>query len=250
MKKTMLVIGFLLVLASLLLLTGCWPKQPESQPSPLFNESLNQQIENLTVPTEPTDSFVEFMFNYTARPEAKYEIARDDIFTMSMGNFTSSEISFFGVMLGDSYESVLERLGIPDVMYIPADESYKNLEYRKKIGIGGQLSGLTLHIENNTVTRINVKPAFNKYLQGNTSLGTSKEIIYIVLDIPDYQSFVSVYRVFHYVEKGVELYFKGSYVNRMSFFYPSDFKGVEYINVVHEISDGVFANVTEVVAVE
>ena len=247
MNKNLVITGFLLVIA-LLLFTACMPVTKQ-EPETLFNESLNKEIEEIITPEQP-EEFEEFMFEWIPRNESRYEIARDDIFTITRGNFTSNEISFFGLMLGDSYEDVLERLGIPDVMFIPADESYKNLEYRKRIGIGGLLSGLTFHIEDDTVTRITVKPAFEKYLHGNTSIGTSKEMIYVLLDIPDYQSFLSYLRVFHYVEKGVEVYFKNKYIDRISFFFPREFKGVEYVTTQKIVSEGVLANTTSPVLVE
>ena len=95
-----------------------------------------------------------------------------------------------------------------------------------------------------------MKPAFNKYLHGNTSIGTDKEVIYALLDIPDYQSFLSVFRVFHYVEKGLEIYFKNRYVNRMSFFFPKEFRGVEYVTVQKITREGIFVNITEPVLIE
>ena len=251
MRKVLIIMS-VLVIVSLVLLTGCKPTT-EQETKPLFNESLNEQMEELTqVEEEPEEPvvFEEFMFAWEPRNESEFEIAEDDVFAKTMGDFTSLEISFFGVMLGDSYEDVLERLGIPDVMFIPADESYKNMEYRNKIGIGGKFSGLTFHLENETVTRITVKPAFEKYLHGSTSIGTDKEEIYTVLDVPDYQSFLNYLRVFHYVEKGVELYFKNRYVERMSFIPPNEFKGVEYVTVPKVLIEGVIGNVTEPVLIE
>jgi hypothetical protein len=247
MRKNMLLCSAFLVIA-LILLAGCQQPEDEGTINPLFNQSMNEQLENLTVPG--AEAFVEFFFNYTPRVEAKYEIAEDDVFMLSMGNFTSTEISFLGVMLGDSYEDVLGRLGIPDVLFIPADESYKNMEYRKKIGIGDKISGISFHLENDTVTRITVKSPFKKYMHGNTSIGTDKEIIYYLLDVPDYQDFVSVLRVFHYVEKGVDVYFKNRYVDRISFSLPKDFKGVEYVTVNKLVNEGIFVNITEPVLIE
>ncbi|KYK26744.1 hypothetical protein AYK26_04695 [Euryarchaeota archaeon SM23-78] len=247
MNKKTFIIGLVVVLV-LLLFTSCKPSPPESDIGPLFNESLNKELEELT--TVKPGEFEPFFFKWSERNESKYEIAEDDIFTMTRGNFTSSEISFFGLMLGDSYEDVLERLGIPDVMFILADKSYKNLEYRNKIGINGTLSGLTFHLENDTVTRITVKPPFKKYMHGNTSVGTDKEIIYALLDVPDYQSFLSSLRVFYYVEKGVEVYFKNRYVDRISFLFPQEFKGVEYVTEEHLTSEGIVVNTTEPVLIE
>jgi hypothetical protein len=250
MRKSFVIIVFLLAIVSLVFLIGCKQSNVENKTGTLFNESLNQQIENLTNASIPAKEFEEFYFNYTPRNDSKYELAKDDVFTLSKGNFNSTQISFLGVMLGDSYEEVIHRLGIPDVIIIPKDKSFKNLEYNNKIGVNGTNPGLSIHLENNTVTRITVMNTFNKYLQGNTTLGQSKETIYAMFDVPDYQSFVSDLRVFHYVKKGVEFYFDGRSVNRMSFLYPHEFKGVKYITVQSEISEGVFVNITEPVEIQ
>ncbi len=246
--KNMLILIFS-IMTILLIFTGCAPKET-TEPESLFNQSLNQELENLTQPEQGTDDFEPFFYNWSQRPEAEYEIAEHDVFTLTMGNFTSTEISFFSVMLGDSYEELLERLGIPDTIFMPADESYKNLEYRKKIGISGLESGLTFHLENNTVTRITVKPNFDKYLHGNTSIGTDKQTIYTVLDLPDYTSFVTSYRVLNYVEKGVEVYLRTNQVDRMSFTLPKEFKGVEYVTATKLVGEGVLVNTTEPVLIE
>lgn len=243
--KTFAFAGILLVIISLVLIAGCNPKPVvTNNTNPLFNQSLNIELENLTN-AAPVDSFIEFYFNYTQRNDSKYEIAEDDIFTLTNGDFTSKDISFLGIVLGDSYTFVLDEIGIPDVMFVPADASYRNMEYRKKIGIGGKFSGITYHLENDTVTSVTVKPPFIKYMKGNTTLGQSTELIYWLLDIPDYQSFLSSYRVFHYVEKGVNLYFKGNYVNMIEFTMPKKFKGVTYVTMLKATGDGVFVNVTE-----
>jgi hypothetical protein len=246
MRKEAFITGLVLLVLAVTLFTGCVSQPPEQTIGPLFNETVNQQIENLTNTSNvPKEEFKEFYFNYTARPEAKYEIARDDIFTLSKGNFTSTEISFLGVMLGDSLESVIERVGSPDVIFTPADNSYKNLEYRNMIGISGKYAGISYHFEKNKVTIINIKPSFNKYLHGNTSIGVPKDIIYALLDIPDYQSLFSSYRVFYYAEKGIDIYLKSNDINRMSFYQPYDFKGVEYVKVEEDMGDGIVLNVTK-----
>jgi hypothetical protein len=255
MKKTLFIQAFLLALLAIFLLAtlaGCKPTQTTGGSSTnLFNESLNQQIENLTNTTKlPPQEFKEFYFNYTPRNDSKYEIARDDIFTLSKGNFTSTEISFLGVMLGDSYDEVINRLGIPNMEFTPYDNSYKNLDYGKRLGINNTAPALSIHLENDSVTRITVKLPLKKYLQGNTSLGQPKEIIYALLDVPDYQSSLSNYRIFHYVEKGLEIYFPDKNVEIMSFILPEKFKGVKYFTVQEEVAKGVFANITEPVLTE
>jgi len=244
MRKTFAIIAFLLAVASLVALISCNQANVENKPGILFNESLNQQIENLTNTSIPAKGFQEFYFNYTIRNESKYELAEDDVFTLTKGDFNSTQLSFLGIMLGDSRNKVVELLGIPDVEFTAADKSYKNLEYRENIGIGEQEAGLSIHFENDTVTRITVTKSFNKYLHGNTTLGQPKELVYALFDTPDYQSVVANMRVFHYVEKGMELYFDARDVDRMSFINPHYFKGVKYVTVQTEIANGVFVNST------
>jgi hypothetical protein len=254
MKKAYSIIAFLFVAILLALLIGCKQAPLENNQGNLFNESLNQQIENLTSTNisanvseniSAAPAFKEFYFNFTSRPEAKYEIAKDDVFTISKGNFNSTQISFLGVMLGDSYDYVMLRLGEPDAKLNSEKEGLKNLDYNKRIGINGNVSAMTLHFENNTLTRITIKPLFNKYLHGNTTLGQSKEYVYAVFDVPDYQSFLSYLKVFHYVEKGVEFYFRAKNVDIISFIIPADFKGVKYVTQETGFGGGIITNVTE-----
>jgi len=243
MRKGLIFIGLVIVIISLLLFTGCKPKV-EDQPQTLFNESLNQEIEDLT---QVEGS--ELVFNQ--RPEAKYEITQDDIFMDSKGNFTSLEISFFGVMLGDSFNEVEEILGPADTTRIPADESYKNMHYKKTLGISGDKEpGLNIHLVNDIVTRITVTPSAGDYLQGNTSIGTEKELIYTILDVPEYQDFVATFRVFHYVEKGLEVYLDANKLDRISFIFPQEFNGVEYVTTPTISEVGLIVNITKPVLVD
>ena len=73
MKKTYLITAFLFVAMLLALLMGCKQAPLENNQGNLFNESLNQQIENLTntnISTNvsenisATPAFKEFFFNY------------------------------------------------------------------------------------------------------------------------------------------------------------------------------------------
>lgn len=246
MKKGLIFAVLMIVLVSMLLFTSCKPKV-EEQTEPLFNESLNEEIENLTQ-IEPEEEKLTF----TKRAEAKYEITQDDVFMDSKGNFTSLELSFFGVMLGDSFDEVEEYLGPADTSSIAADESYRNMYYKSSLKIPGTANepGLTLHLENEIVTRITVTPPANNFLHGNTTIGREKELIYTILDIPDYQSFVSNFRVFYYVEKGVEVYLARNKVNRISFVFPQEFKGVEYVKVPIISAEGILVNVTRPVRIE
>jgi hypothetical protein len=233
-------------------LSGCQPEQPQANDNnsinPLFNQSANNQIENLSQQKTP---FVPFYVNHTARNDTKYEIAKDDVFSLSKGNLTSADISFLGVKLGDSYEYLLKTLGQPDTMLIPADKSYKNLNYRTKIGINSTESGITFHVENDTVEIITIRPSFSKYMQGNTSFGLKRDYFYQYFGEPNYMDFaLDVYKVFHYMEKGVDIYLRADKAAIYSFYDAREFKGVNYVTIRKEIQPGVVVNVTEAVPIE
>jgi hypothetical protein len=243
MKKIIL---FALAIMALMLVFGCQPKQPVNTDNDLFNNSLNDELEVLSdLSNVSKPGFVEFYFNYTPRAEAKYEYARDDVYTLSQGNLTSAEVSVLGVMLGDSYDEVLERLPIPDVMYIAADKSYRNMEYSKKIGIGGITTAITYHLDNDVVTRISMRLPFDKYLHGNTSMEQSKEYLYATFSVPEYQDFIANHKVFHYVEKGFDFYLNRAETQIVSLMLPREFKGVEYRTVLEDLGDGIIVNSTK-----
>ncbi|MBN1792666.1 hypothetical protein JW826_03200 [Candidatus Woesearchaeota archaeon] len=224
---------------------------PALDNSTLFNESLNEEIEGLTDTnaTLPGD-FTEFFVEVEKRNDSMYEVALDDVLTLAGEEFDSSKISVLGVMLGDSYESVLGRLGVPDVTMIGENKSYRNMEYSRKIGIGGKVTAITYHVENETVTQINIRKPFNKYLHGNTSFDTRKEVVFGLLGSPDYQDFLSNFKVSHYVENGVDFYMNNDKVQIISLYPPKEFKGVEYVSYMEEIAPGVFVNSTKAVLKE
>ncbi|MBU1198291.1 MAG: hypothetical protein KKF46_05225 [Nanoarchaeota archaeon] len=252
MKNKFIIAGIILVMLSLFLFSGCKPEDtsPEIKPEDLIDQNLTQEIEETTDSGFVAPSFDPFMFEYEPREESKYEIAEDDVFSLGGMDFKSTDISFLGVMLGDSMAEMVARLGQPNDMYIASDKSYTNANYRKTIGIGEIEEGLTFHLEDDVITRITVKPSFGKYLHGNTSIGTTKQTLYIIIDLFDYQDFLSYLKVFHYVEKGVEIYLKADKIERMSFIEPKEFKGVEYITVTEKTAEGVYANVTKTVPIE
>ncbi|MFH0869759.1 MAG: hypothetical protein V1866_01735 [archaeon] len=248
-KNMIMTIVLTLVLA--VMLTGCkdQPLVPTNTTQPLFNESLNQQIENLTNTVEAV--FKEFNYTPVDRPDAKYEILEDDIFTLANGSFNSSEISFLGVKIGDSYEQIIKAVGIPDVMYVSADKSYRNLEYGKKIGINSTLTAITYHVENDTLTQVIIRRQFKRYMNGNTSIDVDKDTLYRLIDTPDYIDFqLSIYKVFHYVEKGVDIYLKGDNAHIFVFKMPREFKGVNYVTKLTDMGGGIVVNVTEPVLID
>lgn len=246
-----IIVNIILTLFIAVILTGCNNQRPAqtNTTQPLFNESLNQQIENLTNSVEVV--FKEFNYTPIDRPDAKYEILEDDIFTLSNGSFNSSEISFLGLKLGDSYEQIIKAVGIPDVMYASADKSYRNLEYSKKIGINSSETAITYHVENDTLTQVILRWQFGRYMNGNTTMNVDKNTLYRLLDTPDYIDFqLTIYKVFHYVEKGVDLYLKGDNAKIFVFKAPREFKGVNYVTTLKDLGGGIVVNVTEPVLIE
>jgi hypothetical protein len=239
----------LIILSSVFILTGCNQNDvPANNTITLYNQTLNNELDNIT--KKPVRKFEEFMFNYTIRPEAKYEIAKDDVFTLSNGSFKSSEISVLGVMLGDNRTKVEEMLGLANRMFIAADKSYMNMEYGRQIGILNKTNALVIHLENDSVKQINLRLPFKKYTTGNTTFGIGKEYVYYQLGLPDYHEFIGNYRVYHYVTKGMELYTNKDSVDVISFLTPREFKGVKYETVQQVLSSGVVVNTTKPVLIE
>jgi hypothetical protein len=246
-------IVIVLVAALSLVMTSCTkPAQPGNLPGndvPLFNQSINTQIENLT-DISKVPEVKKYVFTYVPRNNTKYEVAKDDFIMLSKGNFTSTEISVLGIKLGDSADDVRKTIGVPDTEFIAADKSYRNIEYGRRIGINSTDTAITFHIENGTVTQINLRRLFNKYLQGNSTIGKDKNFVYAYIGIPDYQDFLANHKVFHYVEKGMNLYVNMDDVDAISFQMPKVFKGVKYVTRNQEIAQGIYGNVTEAVLIE
>jgi hypothetical protein len=255
------ILAMILVASLTLLAASCQPQttigdnSPPVQASPLYDAALNQELNNITNPANAVQNnsaiaepaFKEFIFNYTPRAEARYDFAKEDVFTLTNGSLNSSKLAVMGIMIGDNYTTVMERLGIPDVSKSPTDRSYTNLEYGHKIGIGGNTTALTIHLENDSVTRISMRTPFVKYLHGNTSFKKDKNYIYSTFNLPDYQDFTSYYKVFHYVSKGIDLYTNKDKIEVISLLAPMKFKGVTYVSVRQEIAPGLYANITQAV---
>jgi hypothetical protein len=246
----MKVFSILAMLLLVVLVSGCSQMSRPGDTNPIYNSTLNDELENLTMPGANSTSSANFMVNFTPRAEAEYDFASDDVFGKAGESFDSSKASVLGIMLGDSYEDVIAKLGTPDLSYIPSDRSYRNLEYGKKIGVSSSITAVTYHIEGDEVTRITMRNNFNKYLVGKTKMGTQREEIYAMFNVPDYMSFLENHRVFHYVEKGLEIYLKTDKVDIISLVPPKEFKGVEYRSVPVEIAPGVWGNVTKPFPIE
>lgn len=151
----------------------------------------------------------EIKIEETDQKIAKYEITKTDIF--SLPNFKSDEISVMNAMLGDSFESVLDKLGYPDSQR--EDGNLLNIEYSKRINLNE--TGLILHFKDKILNKIAIREPFNVYLIGKTKISHSKDEIYAIFGAPDDLKFVPisegsfiVFRNNIYKEKGLEIYIR------------------------------------------
>ena len=142
--------------------------------------------------------------------EAKYEITETDIF--SVPDFKSDEISVKGIMLGDSFDFVLEKIGYPDIQTEPLP-GITNIEYSKRINLNE--TGLILQFENKILKKITIREPFNEYLIGKTKIIHSKDKIYNIFGVPDDLKLIPinegspiVFRNNIYKDKGLEIYIR------------------------------------------
>jgi len=154
-------------------------------------------------------SLVISLIPYKAVPTkstAKYEITKDDIFSIS--DFNGNDVSVMGIKVGDTVNDVISTLGEPDLR-----SNYENLvsnfEYSKAIGL--KETGLIVSLEANIVTSITIRKPFNKYLVGKTIIDYTKDNIYNIFGIPDKTIFTPieegsfvVIRLMRYSNKGIE----------------------------------------------
>ncbi len=116
--------------------------------------------------------------NYNS--EAEYEITEIDIF--SLENFNANDVSVMGLMVGDRTQTLLEKLGSPDLQ-TDYRGGTSTLEYSESIGLDEP--GLIVLVDNGVVKRITVKPTFNEFLVGKTKANLEKEEIYALYGAPD-----------------------------------------------------------------
>ena len=138
---------------------------------------------------------------------AKYEITETDIFSLPAIN--AQEISVKGVILGDTYEQVIEKIGLPDKQFSPK-ENILNLEYGSRIRLFDV--GLIIQLRDGEVRKMTFKEPMNALLIGKTKITHSKDEIYFIVGKPDETLFIPVtptstlvYRLLQYKDKGVEV---------------------------------------------
>ena len=137
-----------------------------------------------------------------------YEITETDILSLNK-IVHAKQITVKGVVLGDTLETVIEKIGYPDsqTLYPP---SIINIEYGKKFDL--EETGLILHLVSNKVTKITLKEPFNEFLKGKTKVAHTKTSIFNLLGTPDGVKKIPVKKdsalvmsVYSYERRGIEV---------------------------------------------
>ena len=159
-----------------------------------------------------------FLINSSPSSSA-YEVTEVDI--VSMEKITSSQISVKGVMLGDSLETVLEKIGHPDKQSL-FPPNIVNIEYSKQLGLSE--TGMIIHLVDNKVKRITLKEPFNEFLVGKTKIANTKTEILNALGVPDKiekipvsQGSALVMNLYSFEDRGIEVAVRKQEQNAISF---------------------------------
>jgi hypothetical protein len=149
-------------------------------------------------------------------PHTPNELLYNDILST---DFVSTDVTVLGVGVGMTEADVQAKLGTPDNATSRDFGASKNWEYSTALGLNR--TGVVYHFEDGIVTRIIVDSALNKYLQGNSTVGKSKDEVYGIYGIPERQyDLPGSFRFFVYNKRGFESYlFKGNEY-QYAFVYP------------------------------
>ncbi len=159
----------------------------------------------------------------------KYEITKVDLF--SEKDWRGTDVAVFGVVLGDSKEAVIEKLGLPDkeISYLGGNAT--NLEYSKQLTIAQ--TGLLIHLDNNKVTRMTFKKPFNRFLVGETQItNQTKQWFFNHLGKPSRLKLLTFFTQYEYHEKGLEVFLDGKELNGFSIVYPKREESHIVVNTV------------------
>ncbi|MBI1970950.1 hypothetical protein HYS47_04335 [Candidatus Woesearchaeota archaeon] len=144
-----------------------------------------------------------------------YELTKQDV--LFKDSWTSEDISVFSIGLGDSITEVIEKFGLPDLRTdYPGGST--NFEYRDSLMVNN--TALLIHFDNETVTRMTMRPSFNRFLQGNTKIGHSKKALFQHFGNPDQTQLLSYFTVYKYDDIGLEFHIRGQKQIGMSFYPP------------------------------
>ncbi len=143
------------------------------------------------------------------------ELTKTDLFAQK--GWTGTDVAVFGVLLGDSQETVIEKLGAPDIRRDFG--AITNFEYSR--GLAMPKVGMLLHFSNNKLTRITIKEPFNRFLGNSTKIGTVvKEDVYRLFGAPSKIQLMSFFTTYRYDERNLEIFLDAKKLNGFSFILP------------------------------
>jgi len=146
------------------------------------------------------------------------ELIKVDVFDMFDKNLlNSSYITVKGVKMGDNTEAVITKLGRP-AGYETAEGNILNLRFEDK---STNETEMIVHLENDTVTRIAVKPGLEDELLNRSRFNFTKETATSAFGKPDKIYDTKFYHIFEYHDKGLELYFKARKLDGYGFVPPN-----------------------------
>ena len=170
--------------------------------------------------------------NFVLQSTGKYEISKVDVF--SEKNWKGTDVAVLGVVLGDSKEAVIEKLGLPDkeIQYLGGNAT--NLEYSKQLTIAQV--GLLIHLDNNKVTRMTFKKPFNRFLVGDTQItNQTKQWLFNQFGKPSRLKLLTFFTQYEYHERGLEVFLDGQEMNGFSIVYPKREESHIVVNTVPQI---------------
>lgn len=172
--------GKIAVLVLVVLLVGCGI-QPQSESLDDFNAKYNYEVFDTNV----------------------YDITKQDALELlRKREIKSTNIAVNGVKLGDRYLDVQKKLGLPDYV----EDYYSgatNLKYEKD----GE-PYLIIHLDDNTVTRISVKPTMADEIDSTVEFGMALRDITPMFGKPAKTEDTKFLRIYYYKPRGLELYIK------------------------------------------
>lgn len=152
---------------------------------------------------KPPETDINVKYNYEVSDKSIYELTEHDILDMlSKRLIKGTNVAVKGIKLGDRYMDVQNKLGIPDYVEDYYDGN-TNLQYEKD----GQ-PYVIVHLENNTVTRIVVKPSMESELHGKSRMALALDQITSLFGKPTEFEDSRYLRIYKYKPRGLEIYIK------------------------------------------
>ena len=158
-------------------------------------------------------------------PPAKYELTTVDLFAQK--DWKGTEVSVFGIQLGNTKTDVVGKLGAPDLSRAFGNTS--NFEYSKSLAMPH--TGLLFHFVGDKLTRITVKEPFNRFLGNETKIGPEyKEAMYRTFGAPSKIYLLSHFATYTYKNNGIEIFLDGKKLGGFSLVLPEAIEEFEAVS--------------------